>query len=231
MLNNFPVFLEFSFLSDDLCAQSLVKDFKKKISFLYQNINDLHEFNAFALRSYYLSKSRSLKGFLFLKSDFSMLSNLRYQYSSSSKNIKKNLYLSIPIRAFFYKLRVLGFIHLYKLRPIGNVNYISFDDWFIIKSFGFLAYCFLSWFRFCGNFSKLKYLVEIIRQSCFLTLSRKHNKSKTWAYSIYTSELIISNNLFLTNSYFPSKNFSFANQNKFYFFDLVYFNPSLFLEE
>lgn len=214
-------------MSNDLFLQNLVDDFRKKISFLYQNMNDLHELNSFVLRSYYLSKNRNVKGFLFLSPGLNILSDIKYNLV---KNITRTFALFIPIREYFLKLRVLGFIHLYKLRPIGNVNYISFDDWFIIRSFGFLAYCFLSWFRFCDNFSKLRYLVDIIKQSCFLTLSRKHNKSKSWSYNVYTSDLLVFNNLFFNNSFFPSKDFFFSNKNIFSFSELVYFNPSLFID-
>lgn len=206
-------------------------DLKKKVSFLYQNITDLHQKNSFLLRFYYLAKHRNLKNFLFLNSEIGLLSYFEYVNYDFLLNEKRVFLFYFPVRDFFEKLRILGFIHLYKLRPIGNVNYISYDDWFIIKSFGFLAYCLLSWFRFCNNFSKVKYLIEIIRQSCFLTLSRKHNKSKAWAHDVYTYDLVVSNNLFFTNSFFPNRNFFFKKNSNFNISELVYFNLNLFLED
>jgi len=58
---------------------------------------------------------------------------------------------------------------------------------------------------FIDNFGKVKVLVNYIRESCFLTLCRKHNKSKTWALSVYTPNLIISRSSFSTKSFFPTR--------------------------
>lgn len=62
------------------------------------------------------------------------------------------------------------------------------EDTDIIKSFGYISYIFLTWFRCSKNFLKVKIFVNVIRESCFLTLARKHNKTKAWAYKVYTSD-------------------------------------------
>jgi len=65
------------------------------------------------------------------------------------------------------------------------------EDTKLIKSFSYICYIFLTWFRCCKNLLKLKSFIAIIRESCFLTLARKHNKNKAWAYKVYTSDCVM----------------------------------------
>jgi hypothetical protein len=88
-------------------------------------------------------------------------------------------------------LRYLGLVHVIKSRSISCSKFLYFEDTKIIKSFGYICYVFLIWFRCCKNFLKVKAFINLIRQSCFLTLARKHNKSKAWAYKIYTSDCVM----------------------------------------
>lgn len=148
---------------------------------------------------------------------FNTYGNLRQKFIIS---------LNFPSIYLFNKFRSLGFIHLKKNRPIGNHFYFSLEDNEIINRFGYIANILLHWFRCCNNFSKVKFLVEFLRRSCFLTLCRKHNKSKNWGYSVYTPNLLVSSSLFNKNSYFPSKNLVYSLKSKFllkkkifYFFD------------
>lgn len=107
--------------------------------------------------------------------------------------ISKRFVLSvlIPIKYFYHRLRHLGFLHFYKFRPIGNIRYLNYSDSLIVKWYGYLAFSFLYWFRGVNNFSYVKVFLELLRNSCLLTLARKHNKTKVWVYSVYTSNLII----------------------------------------
>jgi Type II intron maturase len=87
----------------------------------------------------------------------------------------------------------------------------------------------LYWYRFCENLVDLKYVIEILRESCFLTLCRKHNKSKSWVYSTYTSDLIILQSLFDTKSFFPTRRFLFKLNDKRYFFSNFRVDEKFFL--
>ena len=120
-----------------------------------------------------------------------------------------------PLNYVFFKFRILGFMHLKRLRPISNLKYILYEDVDIIRYFGYFSYCFLNWFRCVDNFSKVKFFIEFLRESCFLTLSRKHNKKKTWSYSIYTSNLLLSKNLYNKKSFFPTKQLLLSIKKKF----------------
>lgn len=95
----------------------------------------------------------------------------------------------VPVRYFYDRFRSLGFVHFSKFRPIGNVRYLHFSDLVIIKMFGYLAFSFLFWFKLSENFSSVKVFVELLRNSCLLTLCRKHNKHKDWVYAVYTSNV------------------------------------------
>nr|YP_009512076.1 maturase [Euglena hiemalis]AXI98008.1 maturase [Euglena hiemalis] len=177
--------------------------------------------------------SSSLSPFLFnlymLEIDF-FLEKFIFKYS-----IKRNLYKSFKnLKIFFLLINInnlLVFCILSKNRAISNIHFLFFEDIDIIKIFGFVAYSFLHWFVLCEDFFRLRYLVGLIKESCFLTLCRKHNKSKVWAYSAYTFDLIISKNLHFTKSFFPKqKDFNFKKINSLssWYFD---FNDSLFLED
>lgn len=128
-------------------------------------------------------------------------------------------------------MKLLGFIHPLKNFPISNSKLLLLQDIDIIKYYGIIAYDILNWFKCCCNISKVKFIMDCLRHSCLLTLSRKHNKRKTWAYSIFTSELLILKGLFLNESYFPSKRFLAKVKRKFIFRKNSKFllNESLFL--
>lgn len=111
----------------------------------------------------------------------------------------------VPLDFCITKLRFLGFLHPMKTRPVGNSFYLGYEDLHIIKVFGHTAFKFLFWYRCCLNFLKVKQLVNLIRESCFLTLSRKHNKNKSWAYNVYTSDLQLLSSLFIRLSFFPTR--------------------------
>jgi hypothetical protein len=178
VVKNFSYFIDRSVVSLDLSLISLISDFQRRIFFFYSEIN-IYKPN------YFISGSK-----LFFK-------NYRVNFIT----------INIPFRYIFEKLRFLGFVHPIKKRPISNFKYLSFSDSYIIKSFGYLANSFILWFRSCYNFSRIVFVIDILRQSCFLTLCRKHNKSKSWAYSVYTPDLILFRNLSTSKSYFPTRRY------------------------
>lgn len=100
---------------------------------------------------------------------------------------------------------------------MSNLSLIFFSDNFVIKSSSYIVYSLLCWFSFCNDFFKLKFFVELIRESCLLTLCRKHNKTRSWIYNSYTYELIIFKNLYYGKVFFPDAKFVSKLYNKKYF--------------
>ena len=159
-------------------------------------------------------------------------------FNSKSLNFKfainKSFFYSFEIFAnisgCLNTLRSWGCIHELKFRSKSNSQYLCFDDVLIIKSFGYFAYALIFWFRCCINFYSVKVLVSLIRESCFLTLCRKHNKTKGWAYSLYSNELINLERVAFSGSYFPSLTFLRKLKRKFYFSrKFVFFDERIFL--
>lgn len=215
-ISEFSFNIPSSVIPNDQYINLLFSEFRKKLFIFYENffIKDINTY----------SKNLSLK-------DLNFVSNL-YNSSFSSKEIdffRKDLLTSnigkrrkmfevfIPIKFCLKKLKMLGLIHLKKKRPMGSQRYLKLEDIHIIKYFGYLSFIFLNWFRCCYNFSKLKLLISFIRQSCFLTLCRKHNKNKSWAYSVYTPDLVLLKQYNVKNSYFPSRKYILRLKRRFIF--------------
>ena len=157
-----------------------------------------------------------------------------YNLNSKSKhfNVTSSFILEclVPLDFCISRLRFLGFLHTIKARPIGNSNYLGCEDLYIIKVFGFMAFRFLFWYRCCFNFVKVRKLVSLLRESCFLTLSRKHNKTKFWAYNVYTSDLQVLSSLFTGFSFFPTRRVVSKLGRKFLFSDKkLLFDEKFFL--
>lgn len=189
------VFFPSSILPIDLMLHKYVNLLNKKIYFIYENLH----FNVFPISS-------------FLKNDSS------YLYSSTIRkkfHFIKVWHVSVPKDFIFRKLRTWGFVHPYKNRPISNSRFLLKDDTFILKEFSHFLNKFLLWFGYCDSFSYLKFLTELIRQSCFLTLCRKHNKSKSWAYSVFTPNLRLNKSFLPMDYLFPSRDFNFNLNKKF----------------
>ncbi len=206
VLNSFPCFIDKSISPLDEELLVFISEYKKRLSFF----NDT--FYSILLTPNYLKKNlinnvlnaktfnnyQTVKKHFFIKTLF---------FSVSSKNVQLNSYFIIncPISYLLLKFSELGFIDLKKKRPISNIKFLIYEDIEIIKLFGAFSYSMINWFRCSDNFFKVKFLVEIIRQSCFLTLCRKHNKRKTWAYSVYTPNLIVKSTIYDNKSFFPTK--------------------------
>jgi hypothetical protein len=109
-------------------------------------------------------------------------------------------FLYLPI--IYCKFKILGFIHWNNSRPIGNSKYLNLADMVIIQNFAYLYIIILVWFLRSNNFENLKNFLRILRESCILTLCRKHNKSKVWVNSVYTTKILLIRNLFNSNTYF-----------------------------
>ena len=220
----------------DLAIQSLVLDIRKKVFLLYNNsfFRDSFRKDIKVTKDIFnqnLELLVDLYGIGFSVSDKIFLKNVFLSKKSSEKVYflqSFELYLS---REFLYQyLRKLGFLHKLKNRPVSNPKYLFFSDAEIIKFFSYFAISFVSWFSCVHNVSDIKYIVELLRQSCFLTLCRKHNKRKLWALEVYTSDLLISDGLNTSFFSFPRKSFVLNLKRKFFFFQSEsFFNEKFFL--
>lgn len=218
----FPSYISFSFLPLDTYLNSLFLEFRKKLFFLYTNFyfsNNVYAesfFSKFYLKKFGLISSKY--NISFTNSDFYFFKNYYFKNKFPNKFINNvSFEIFLPIDYCFLKLRELGFMHKNKNRPISNSKYLFLEDFQIIQTYGYIAYIFLNWFRCTSNITKLKNIINLIRQSCFLTLCRKHNKNKTWAYNMYTSDLLIIGNFSLLKSFFPTKFYLMNLKRKFFF--------------
>lgn len=155
---------------------------------------------------------------------FSTSPNLKLYYLPVP--VYNNKYIRVcllaPLPYLYSRLRSLGFIHFDRFRPVGNPKLLFLSDYYIIKEFGFFSLQIMFWYRLSFNFYKLKLLVEFLRQSCILTLCRKHNKSKSWITKVYSSKLLIAKNLFNFDSFFPSKKYLLGVKRNFNLRNLKY---------
>jgi len=228
ILKNSSIHINNSVFPFDIAVESLLKELFKKIQFYNEGLYFKEFMKKKIIGS---SKNCYYYGLKFTKKD---LFDLQRNFSvNDSGNLRQKFFicLNFPSSYLFNKFRSLGFVHLRKNRPIGNPFFFSLEDTEIIDQFGYIANILLNWFRCCDNFIKVKFFVEFLRRSCFLTLCRKHNKSKNWAYGIYTPNLLLSTSIFNKNSSFPSKVFVSCLKSKFLFKiqDLYFFDEDFIL--
>lgn len=236
ILKNDIFFISSSVLPLDSVLNTLFCDIRKKLCFFYNSffILDFKELKMKSKKDIFdhkLDLLADIYNVSFSLSDKFFLGSLFF-LRDSSKNLGSSSKFEILLSVEFInnRLRSLGFIHKLKNRPVSNSKYIYLDDLEIIKIFGNFSFSFLFWFGCVKNISTIKYVVELLRQSCFLTLCRKHNKRKQWALNIYTSDLLITQNLFNSYSFFPKKSLVLGFKRKFFFYhSQVYFNETLFL--
>lgn len=207
---DFSSLLSISINSFDLSINSLVSEVKNVLKFY----NNKFYSDNFALNN--------------------MLSNSinRSPNQNTFDNFRSTVKIFAPFLFLIKKFRKLGFLHPLKYCPIGNSKYFIFEDYYIIQQFDFLLISLLTWYRCSDNFSKVKLFAEFFRESCLLTLARKHNKSKAWVYSVYTSDFILYRG-FLSEKRFYSSKLSTLNLSKKFLFLYAYnfFDEQLFLTD
>nr|YP_010700506.1 putative group II intron reverse transcriptase/maturase mat2 [Strombomonas costata]WCH63589.1 putative group II intron reverse transcriptase/maturase mat2 [Strombomonas costata] len=233
IIHSLPSYLDNSVSSVDLLLSNYVFELKRKADCFYEvftNYSICNDLNLFKKRfPIKFSKPNVNNHLIILFSDLYQLNSLTV--NSKLLNNKCYLILHAPIRYLYEKLTILGFVHPKARRPIGNSKVLNFSDKFIVKVFGYFSYLILYWFRFVDNLGQIKKLIEFLRKSCLLTICRKHNKSKSWAYGIYTPNLVVLNGLFNTKSFFPTKSFVLKFQKDFIFnTSSFYFEEEFFLE-
>nr|YP_010700440.1 putative group II intron reverse transcriptase/maturase mat2 [Phacus arnoldii]WCH63578.1 putative group II intron reverse transcriptase/maturase mat2 [Phacus arnoldii] len=211
-----------SVLPMDLRYKTLSSEFIKKYSFLANDFSDLNRSKAIKLRYYFLGKSSVSTNFLFSNKEILSLSN--FFLKSKDYFLFNLIFIYFPLQRFYEKLRYLGFIHSFKNRPIANIKYMFSEDISITKFFGSFSYSLLNWFKYTDNFWQMKVIISILKKSCFLTLSRKHKKTKNWSYNVYTSNLIVLRNLSNSNTFFPSKKLFSLTRKEFLLNEFSIFN-------
>lgn len=228
IIKDLPSSLGNSVLPVDLVLSKYLSEFKKKIILLYNEYSfetRLFENKLFNEKFYRLSVSSNID-YIYSESILS----LKNSFFSNKKDLKIFVNFFTPSNLLVLKLKSLGFIHPYKNRPIGNARLLHLEDSLIIKSFGYIAYSILFWYKLSTNSSKLRSIVELLRESCFLTLCRKHNKTKNWAYNTYTTDLVIFQSLFETKSFFPTRKFMLNLSKEKILCEKFFFNEKFFLE-
>ena len=216
-INNFPMAISSSIFSVDLYLDQIFLEYKKRLYFFYNN--------------FYFNKK------FFFQNVFFKSFGLNFQVNNfvldSSFLLKKNFLffeVFLSVKYCINKLVELGIFHKLKFRSIGNSKLINLEDDFIIKQFSLIAINFLNWFSCCRNFYVIKRLIFLIRESCFLTLCRKHNKHKSWVYNTYTRDLNIIYTFNFSFTFFPSNLKLRKLKRKFYFFLYNFFvDESFFL--
>lgn len=206
LINSTNTFFRSSTLPIDVILSKHVSALNKKIYFIYENLY----FNIVGKDS--------------LENAFGFSDQKRVNIT------RKIWHVSVPKSLIFRKLRGWGFIHPYKNRPISNSRMLFLDDSLIINKFNSLLNKFLTWFRCCDDFLSVKFFIEILRQSCFLTICRKHNKSKVWAYSVFTPTLFSNRSFFESNRSFFSTVLTHKFKKKCFFSKTFFlFDEKLFL--
>lgn len=235
LLQKITPFLTDSIFCLDLGLNFLFVEFRKKLFLLYNNFYvslklEKEKKSLLHINQVKLIKISSSYNISFSESDLFFLKNLYFQKNFSIPKKSKSLESFLSFNFCLRKLRILGYIHPIKNRPISNSKYLVLEDSFIVKRFGSIAFNFLHWFRCVSNILELKKVIELIRQSCFLTLCRKHNKHKTWAFDIYTNDLLIIENLCFVNPSFPRKSFlAKIKRNFFIYQSQLIFDEKFFL--
>lgn len=209
--------------SFDISFDIFLNEYRKKLFFFYNKF-----FFQYSYKMYY--RENIPKDSLYnirLYSKDNLLQNTKnvqiFKYSSTFE-------IFFPLNFSIEILRKFGLFHAFKFRAIGKSAFLKLDDMSIIKTFGSISYLFLNWYRCCFNFSFVKKFINILRESCFLTLCRKHNKNKTWVYEVYTYDLNIFDNLFSNKSFFPSRSVLSQMKRKFFMIRfIVFFDERFFL--
>jgi hypothetical protein len=209
MNENFEFFgnpKSFSVLSSsDFFLKTLFDEFLVRYSFLKENLLNFSSFSFFYFRNFFVKRSQ-----IYLINAFSLrniIKNSCFLCLHKSISFTKFVFkLLIPFAFILEKLRTIGFLHSSKIRPIALVKYVFSEDILIIRFFSSISYFMLTWFQKLDNFSSLEIILNLIKASCFLTLSRKHKKSLSWSYSLYTKEILYTKSVSMTSLSFPLLN-------------------------
>jgi hypothetical protein len=230
VINSFPSFRSYSVLPFDMMLLDFFAEYKKKFHFFNDIFYCGESYLKFQVRSRLTNDKKA-----FLKNNptqekIVLLQKIFLSQVKNKRELNSYFLVNCPISYMLLKFANLGFLNLKKKRPISNLKFLLYEDEEIVSFFGAFSYSLLNWFRCADNFSKVKILVELIRQSCFLTICRKHNKRKTWVYSVYTTNLVFNHKLQSNVSFFPTKKSVFNMQKSFLNEDINFLGYENFLK-
>lgn len=105
-------------------------------------------------------------------------------------------YISIkfPLKDFYNEMRKLGYVHLKKNRSISQISLLNLSDYEIIIFFNSLIRGYLNWYWCADNISDVKKIYHILKNSCLLTLARKHKKDYSWSLNVFTNSPYVKHN-------------------------------------
>lgn len=173
-------------LSLDVQLEKFFLEYQRRLYFIYNSTFLNFISHKICLRKSFIFSS-SIFNLNFSQKEYLFLSN---QLRANDRNIMY-FELFISIHYCINQFRYLGLFHKVKFRPVSNTKYVSMDDLTIIKNYIYLSTIFLNWFRCCYNIGMMKRIIYIFKESCFLTLCRKHNKHKSWVYNVYNKDLYL----------------------------------------
>lgn len=170
--------------SSDLFLKLIFDEFLIRYSFLKSNLLNFKTFSFFYFRGFFVRRSKMYSLDIFP----SRLSPI----TCIDKNYRTQLLLklSLPIVSILCRIQTLGFLHSSKFRPVAFIKYVFSEDFIIIRFFSSFLYFILAWFEKLDNFFNLNVIYNLLKASLFLTLSRKHKKSLSWSYSLYTKNIL-----------------------------------------
>lgn len=202
-----------SVLPLDLAFNLVLTEFQTNFLMINNDLFDLLDFKVRFARSYFVNKKSFFSGILF--SSPNLMSFWYYYLQNSSSISKREVKLHIPLNIIIYRLRLMGIFHFFKNRPIGSSFLMFEEDIKIYQFFRMLLFSFLRWydFHFTSNYLKLYFIYALLSRSFLLTISRKHNKSLAWSYSLYRYVFVLTD--FKYDMFMAKNNFKIFNERFF----------------
>lgn len=169
----------------DFFLKILALDFSKKNIFLFKSYF-LFDFDFTILKRRLFLRQFTSQSYFFLKLFF--FNNLKL-ISKGYLNFFMHNLIIVNFSRFniLYVFKFFGFINSINFYPISNVKYIFIEDIVLINFFNSFSNFLLRWFFYCSNYSQLFIFVKLLEKACFLTISRKHKKTKNWSFSIFSN--------------------------------------------
>lgn len=187
----------------DCSLRYIFNEFLYKYRFLTTHLFLISDLNIFYSRCYFSNKSNFYLISLF-PSQLNIKTTTFFETSSmyfhQSQHFKFVFFF--PLQLYFVKMRTFGFFHNFFNRPVAFSRYIFKEDTFLLFFYSSIVLSFFFWFLKVSNLNELYFFLNFLKKSCLLTLSRKYNKSLSWAISIYTSDLIYVKSLSNFNNLF-----------------------------
>lgn len=183
-------------------VEEIITEYKKQIFFVYNSFFLRHNHLRFNGKILFYPKLPSTSLGLYVKNSISVEEAFTNNLKLNNSYMFFEIFISETL--CIEKLRTQGYFHRSKFRPIGNSKYISLTDTKILRHFGYVCNIFVDWYRCCYNISTLRRIILMLKESCCLTICRKHNKHRSWSYNIFTKDLLLISMLSASKKFFPN---------------------------